>query len=260
MRSALWPCDMGRKHCVHVRVKHVHGACLSFPLSTRSFSRIHFDSVSELQRHEQNPFVCSMFQEYEGHGRGMRLKLRGFIIARAKYVRSVLLHTYYWINHKRLHDWKDIVLKNGWMWDLQSNLSALWANICILLQANTSSCTCLLSNLGDFFSSSTFHVPLLTLKPNVTDLASISPLVKVGAGWVNGWGGWRVGQDVDEVLIHYFVVEQVKDAHSVRPICREGAQTVSARLERIQCASPQLPLPRSTYQGLWGWSWFRWAL
>lgn len=62
---------------------------------------------------------------------------------------------------------------------------------------------------------------------------------------MNGRGGRRVGQDVDEVRIHHVVVEQVKDAHSVRPICsREAAaQAVSARSERIQSVSLSVPPP-----------------
>lgn len=56
----------------------------------------------------------------------------------------------------------------------------------------------------------------------VTDLASISPLVVVGARRVNGGGCWGVGQDVDEVWIYHVVVKQVKDAHSIRPICIEN--------------------------------------
>lgn len=55
----------------------------------------------------------------------------------------------------------------------------------------------------------------------MTDLASISPLVVVGARRVNGGGCGGVGQDVDEVWIHHVVVKQVKDAHSIRSICRE---------------------------------------
>lgn len=54
----------------------------------------------------------------------------------------------------------------------------------------------------------------------MTDLASVSPLVVVGARRVNGRGCGRVGQDVDEVWIHHVVVKQVKDAHSIRSICR----------------------------------------
>lgn len=67
------------------------------------------------------------------------------------------------------------------------------------------------------------HVGKLSLRFDVlmTDLASISPLVVVGARRMNGGGGGRVGQDVDEVGIHHVIVKQVKDAHSIRTICRE---------------------------------------
>lgn len=41
----------------------------------------------------------------------------------------------------------------------------------------------------------------------MTDLASISPLVVVGARGMNGGGGWGVGQDVDEVGIHHVIVK-----------------------------------------------------
>lgn len=55
----------------------------------------------------------------------------------------------------------------------------------------------------------------------MTDLASVSPLVVVGARRMNGGGGRGVGQDVDEVGIHHVIVKQVKDSHSIRAICRE---------------------------------------
>lgn len=48
---------------------------------------------------------------------------------------------------------------------------------------------------------------------------------------MNGRGGRRVGQDVDELLIHHFVVEQVKDAH-VGSICGEEARAVKRSPER----------------------------
>lgn len=55
----------------------------------------------------------------------------------------------------------------------------------------------------------------------MTNLASISPLVVVGARRVNGGGRGGVGQDVDEVWIHHVIVKQVKDSHSIRSVCKE---------------------------------------
>lgn len=76
----------------------------------------------------------------------------------------------------------------------------------------------------------------------MTDLASISPLVVVGARRVNGGGCGRVGQDVNEVWIHHVVVKQVKDAHSIRSICREKntSAELSVRMSRVGIALNKL--------------------
>ncbi len=67
----------------------------------------------------------------------------------------------------------------------------------------------------------------------VSDLASISPLVVVGARRVNRGGCGGVGQDVDEVWIHHVVVKQVEDAHSIRSICREKQNAESAGFDCV---------------------------
>lgn len=63
----------------------------------------------------------------------------------------------------------------------------------------------------------------------VTDLASISPLVVVGARRMNRGGRGGVGQDVDEVWVHHVVVKQVKEAHSIRSICGENEHMRAAQ-------------------------------
>lgn len=67
---------------------------------------------------------------------------------------------------------------------------------------------------------------------------------------MNGRGGRRVGQDVDEVRVHHVVVEQVKDAHSVRPICREAAQAVKCTLatgfQSVSLSAPPGPPDQPT--------------
>lgn len=69
---------------------------------------------------------------------------------------------------------------------------------------------------------------------------------------MNGRGGRRVGQDVDEVRVHHVVVEQVKDAHSVRPICREAAQAVKCTLGTDPERLPQRPPPPINLPGFMG--------
>lgn len=98
----------------------------------------------------------------------------------------------------------------------------------------------------------------------MTDLASISPLVVVGARRVNGGGCRGVGQDVDEVWIHHVVVKQVKDAHSIRSICKEKTHaselTVWFMIQPLSLNIMKWCLSFKAYQGLWDWSWCRWAL
>lgn len=75
----------------------------------------------------------------------------------------------------------------------------------------------------------------------MTDLASISPLVVVGARRVDRGGGGGVRQDVYEVRVHHVIVKQVKDAHPIRPICRGKQRRVCLMddLNRVRCEMQQ---------------------
>lgn len=57
----------------------------------------------------------------------------------------------------------------------------------------------------------------------MADLASISSVMVVRSGRVNGGGCGGVGKDVDEVWINHVIVKEVKDAHSIRSICEQRA-------------------------------------
>ena len=88
----------------------------------------------------------------------------------------------------------------------------------------------------------------------MTDLASISPLVVVGARRVNRGGRGGVGQDVDEVWIHHVIVKQVKDSHSIRSVCREKNTQRAQGLTLTECLSHRKKSLQylETYQDLWG--------
>lgn len=58
----------------------------------------------------------------------------------------------------------------------------------------------------------------------MADLASVSSVMVVRSRGVNGRGCGGVGKDVDEVRINHVVVEEVKDAHSIRSICEGRAE------------------------------------
>lgn len=76
---------------------------------------------------------------------------------------------------------------------------------------------------------------------------------------MNGGGCGGVGQDVDEVRVHHVVVEQVKDAHSVRSVCREtnmwkaqcdGGSTVVIRRLSVGHSSAAFPLKHTGIYGI----------
>lgn len=78
----------------------------------------------------------------------------------------------------------------------------------------------------------------------MANLASVSPLVVVGAGGVTRGGHGGVGQDVDEVLIHHVVVEKLEDFHSIRSVCGETNTEVKLGLSTDSEAEWAWPLCR----------------